>query len=294
MGPVVGVSIVIPARNAAGTLPVQLGALARQDYPGTWEIVVADNGSTDATPRIIREWQDRLPQLRRVSVPEVGLDRARNGGIAAASGDRVLCCDADDEVSPAWITALDRALRTADVAGGPLEYDRLNPPAVPRPRPADHATTALPSVFGRPYGVGANLGFRRSVFDTIGGFDEDMVAGGADDVDFCWRAADAGFSLAFAPDAVVHYRLRSSLRARARQQYGYARGEANLYAKHQALGSLPRRDLRRQLRGAGARARDLLAGTARLGTVEGRQALVCDAARLAGSIRAVADHHVFV
>jgi glycosyltransferase involved in cell wall biosynthesis len=57
------VSVVIAALNAAATLPLQLAALAAQDYSGSWEVVVADNGSTDATVAIAREFASSLPHL---------------------------------------------------------------------------------------------------------------------------------------------------------------------------------------------------------------------------------------
>jgi len=94
-----------------------------------------------------------------------------------------------------------------------------------------------------PYAVGANLGFRRQVFDAIGGFDGSFETG-ADEVDFCWRAQYAGFTIGFATSAVVHYRLREQRRALARQSYHYAIGNAHLYAKHQELGRLPKQTRR--------------------------------------------------
>src|SRR5579875_3680549 len=60
------VSVIIPVRNAAKTLGETLGGLARQDYRGQWEVIVADNGSSDRPGEVVSEWYGRLPGLRLV------------------------------------------------------------------------------------------------------------------------------------------------------------------------------------------------------------------------------------
>jgi GT2 family glycosyltransferase len=70
----------------------------------------------------------------------------------------------------------------------------------------------------------------RRVFDAVGGFDEGFPAG-AEEIDFAWRAADAGYIPVFVPDALIHYRIRSDLRGVMRQQYNSGQGTAWLYAR---------------------------------------------------------------
>jgi len=73
------VSVVMPVLNGAATLPQQLRALAAQTYPGRWELVVADNGSTDETAQVVREWTGRLPCLRLVDASDrMSTNYARN------------------------------------------------------------------------------------------------------------------------------------------------------------------------------------------------------------------------
>jgi len=284
------VSVVIPARNAAATLALQLDGLAAQDYAGAWEVVVADNGSTDGTHTLVKTWTEKIPELRCISVPKVGVSCARNTGAHATRGHLILFCDADDAVTPHWITAMVETSERFDLVGGALEYELLSPPEVPRPNV--HASSELPRVFGIDYAISANMGCTRVAFDAVGGFDETFGVGG-DDVDFSWRAQQAGFSLGFSADAVVHYRLRGPLGAFARQQYRYAKGDAHLYAKHLRFGELPPRSLGRQARAALGDLYDvmrLLPGVVR---TKGRWPFVHRLARLVGGVAGALEWGVF-
>jgi glycosyltransferase involved in cell wall biosynthesis len=231
------VSVVMPARNAEHTLERQLDALARQRFDHPWELVVVDNGSVDGTRVLLDAWRTRLACLRVVSEPRRGANRARNAGIGAARGDRILLCDSDDVVADDWVAALSSALDDFDIAAGRLEYDTFNSHQVRdriRTRPLSEG---LATLWGRPWAVTCNLGFRRAVFDAIDGFDPSFEQG-SDDVDFCFRAHAAGFTMGYSPEAVVHYQMRTEVSAHAKQHYRYARGTEQLYAKLHALRSI--------------------------------------------------------
>lgn len=245
--PDVDASVVIPARNAARLLPIQLGALAAQQGGMHVEVVVADNGSTDDTAAVARAWADRFDRLRVVDASQQpGVSHARNVGASHATASAVLFCDADDEADTGWVVAMVEALGTADLVGGPLEPGRLSDPAVLRWRyvpPAD----ALPVTMRfLPYATGANLGVKREVLGALGGFDTTYV-GGHEEVDFAWRAQLAGHRLAFAPGALMHYRLRGDLRGTVRQTFGYGRSYAQLFDRFQHE-AIPRTPLRREVR----------------------------------------------
>jgi GT2 family glycosyltransferase len=90
-----------------------------------------------------------------------------------------------------------------------------------------------------PYGVGASLGVWSAVHRALGGFNERYARGG-DDVEFCWRAQLASYTIAFAPQAVMGYRLRSRLWPLVRQGYGYGRADARLYRDFRQHGIVPR------------------------------------------------------
>lgn len=233
------VSVVLPCRNAEHTVALQLEALAGQTYTGRWEVVVADNGSTDGSRRVVEQWAGRVPGLRVVDASDrPGVSHARNTGVRAAGGELVLLCDADDVAEPRWLSEMADCLAggRCDVAGGTLRRGVLQPDGT-MAAGAPVADDGLADGFGYlPYAIGANCGFRREVFDRLGGFDETYRAGG-DEVEFCWRAQLAGYRLGLAPGAVMHYRQRRGAWAQARQSYGYGKAYPRLYHdfRHQGM-----------------------------------------------------------
>src|SRR4051812_31222858 len=121
----------MPVLNGEAHIADQLAALAAQTYEGDWELVVVDNGCSDRTIEIARDWAPRFPRLRIADATRRrGLNVARNAGAAAARGDFLAFCDADDVASPGWLAALASAAPEADVVGGRLEWETLNDPVV--------------------------------------------------------------------------------------------------------------------------------------------------------------------
>lgn len=200
------VSVVIPVRDMEPTIGAQLAALARQDFTGSWEVVVADNGSSDRTVAVVERWQDRLP-IRLVNAlgPADG-GYARNVGVVAAKAELLVFCDADDEVRPDWLRVMVGALERSAVVAGRLDHAKLNPPKLADEYDRDEP--GAPQWGFLPAGPRGNFGVRRSVLDEIRGFPEGYRRGG--DAAVCWRAQLAGHELAFEPSAVVDRRLKES------------------------------------------------------------------------------------
>ena len=233
-------SVVIPTYNAAHLIGQQLDALATQVGAPPFEVVSADNGSTDDLVGLIDSWQDRLPYLRRVDASRGrGVSVARNVGIEAARTDRILICDADDIVAPGWVRAFHEALDENPLASGPAETVTLSGPSAGWV-PIDQLSTGLYETWGgRTYGLGGNTAMRREVWERVGGYDEEFPAG-AEEIDFAWRAWDAGYRFTYVPDALLHYRIRTDLRGVLRQQYNSGRGTATLYAKFRPAEVVPK------------------------------------------------------
>jgi glycosyltransferase involved in cell wall biosynthesis len=212
------ISVVIPAYNAAATLPEQLQALAAQQCEDDWEVVIVDNGSTDGTADLARRYCQRFKAWTVIDGgPQRGHSAPRNAGANAARGELLAFCDADDVVAPGWLQAMADAARHYDLVGGWLNTRPLNDDSTRswhRPWPRDRLRSWL-----LPYAVSANIAIWADVLRDLDGWSAGYEAGG-EDVELSWRAQLAGYRLGFAPHAVVYYRYRSGLRQTARQAYG--------------------------------------------------------------------------
>jgi glycosyltransferase involved in cell wall biosynthesis len=193
----------MPVRDMGTTIGAQLAALARQDYPGIWELVVVDNGSRDDSMAVVDRWRERLPMrvLQADAVAECGY--AKSAGAAIALGELLVFCDADDEVRPDWLRAMVGALQRAPLVAGVFDYVKLNPPEIAAKY--ERADYTAPRWGYLPSGTGANLGVRRSLFEQLGRF----RVGSRADTALCWRAQLAGYQLVFEPAAVVDRRLKA-------------------------------------------------------------------------------------
>jgi glycosyltransferase involved in cell wall biosynthesis len=229
------ISVVVPVRDQAEFLAVQLRALAAQDYDGEWEVVVADNGSSDGSGDVARGFEGKLPGLQVVAAGDArGASHARNRGAAAARGDLLAFCDADNAARPGWVAGMARAAPAADVLAGRLLVDAINAPdaaALFGTLPVDRPLIALEFL---PFASGGNCAYWADVFGALGGFDQGLPT--AEDVDLSWRAQLAGFELGFAPDAQMDRRCRDRLGAMARQHYHWGRGAAHLIRRYRDAG----------------------------------------------------------
>jgi len=217
------VSVIIPAFNAAQTIAQQLDALVDQECVSTFEVIVADNGSTDDTVKVAETFADRL-NIRVVDASAIrGAGPARNVGVTASRGELLVFADADDIAGTDWLHHLVTTATAAgcDFAAGPLDLEKLNSAEVLAWRhrsPMDRLPDFLHFL---PYAQGGNFAIWRDVFQSLGGFGADL----SDDVGLSWRAQLAGYVIVFSPLAVMHCRRRGSLRGFGRQQL--ERGEAN-------------------------------------------------------------------
>ena len=222
------VSVIIPCFNVASTLGDQLDALAAQETDHSWEVLIVDNNSTDATRDVARSYADRLPALRIVDgFDGQGISYARNVGIAASEARSIVLCDGDDIVAPGWLDAIATALDDHELVTGSFELDLLNPPWLAESRGGGDRSTDPPRFLGTfPYARGGNLGARRSLVDAVGGFAETVT--GSEDVEFSLRCLDHGVEVVPAPGAVLHYRYRGEGSVLFRQGRTYGRGRPHV------------------------------------------------------------------
>lgn len=231
------ITVVVPARDGATTLPDQLDSIAREPEAGEIEIVVSDNGSRDRTVAVARAYASQFGSLRVIDSSAVaGVGPARNAGALAARADRVVFLDTDDEIRPGFIGAIRQALDTADAAAGLPISGRLGPA---EPGSEDKKEPLRQVLFGTlPYGVGCVLSVRTDVLRELDGFDETLHEG-HEEVDFCWRLQLAGHTLVGVPEAAIDYRQRPTPRSSFRQFRRYARSGEQLRSRYVRSLELP-------------------------------------------------------
>lgn len=224
------ISVVICAWKRSTVLVYQLRAVLDQLEPGD-EIVLVDDGSGDGTV------QEAVAQVHNdgrinfiVNPTNVGVTASRNIGVKNAKHDLLAFCDNDDIVAPDWLDRVREHLETHPFIGCNLDIVAINDEGSMSSVPASPTADGLPVWDGGfHYVIGAGFGLRREVWEAVNGFDEKL--GSHDDVDFSIRAALAGFEPYFAEDAIVYYRLRSTLKDIYKQNRGYGASAMKLQAK---------------------------------------------------------------
>lgn len=102
------ISIVIPVYNAEDYLDKCLSSIVRQDM-SSYEVILVDDGSTDASPLICERYSATYPRFKTISKPNGGVSSARNAGLNVADGEYVMFVDSDDALAPGALAALDSA-----------------------------------------------------------------------------------------------------------------------------------------------------------------------------------------
>jgi GT2 family glycosyltransferase len=242
------ISVIVPVRNEAPFIRHTLAQLLEQDYdPERFEILVADGQSTDDTAAIVRQLAAEHANLRLLHNPGRWSSAGRNLGIRAARGEIIVIVDGHcDLANPHYLHDLAEAFARsgADCVGRPQPLDVAGASPVQRAiaaartsRLGHHPDSFIYSAaeqFVRPQSVA--VAYRRSVFDTVGLFDESFDA--CEDVEFNHRLDRAGLSCFFTPRVKAHYYPRSSLAGLLRQMVRYGRGRVRLLRKHPETFSL--------------------------------------------------------
>jgi glucosyl-dolichyl phosphate glucuronosyltransferase len=218
-------SIVVCTYNRAASLRDTLAALrALQSPPGCdWEVLVVDNNSADDTRAAVEAAARDWPRLRYAFEGAQGLSHARNHGIAQARGEIILFTDDDVLPEPDWLatTLAGMAHHGADACGGYIAPIWESPPppwlterfhgflAVRTDRSDDYVMA-----LGNTTPFGANMAFRRSVFERVGPFDtsrgrKGKVLASGEDGEMFERILAAGLKLVFLGGSRVHHKVES-------------------------------------------------------------------------------------
>lgn len=235
------VSLVICTRDRPDDLKRCLAALGDLSLRPPQIIVVDNAPRTDATRRLV----EAMPDIEYVCEPKPGLSRARNAGITRCRGEIVAFTDDDVVVHPDWISGLLRGFDSPDIwaVTGPVFPAELETEAQLLFQAGHHdfGWGAHRLIFDRAFfehtrrigapvwriGAGANMAFRREVFERVGGFDERLGAGASgcsEDSELWYRVLAQGGSCRYEPTAAVFHYHRGDLASLHHQMNHYLRG----------------------------------------------------------------------
>jgi glycosyltransferase involved in cell wall biosynthesis len=240
------ISVIICTHNRAAPLLRTLASLKKMSVPEglEWEIIVVDNNSADRTAAIVEEFARTSDlKVRYIFETRQGKSYALNNGVDTACGDIIAFTDDDIVVSSNWLAVIqeefsrDLALR---VISGRVEL--LNPADLPITiqRRTTRAESNSPNgIFGLM--VGCNFAARRTVSQSVGGFDTELGPGSRwmsyEDGDFFFRCQKAGLKLVYEPAMLVyHDHGRRGAKAERHIRRSYDVGAGAFYAKHTLLG----------------------------------------------------------
>ncbi len=214
-------AVIIANWNGAQHLRVCLDSLRAQTHP-QFEVIVADNGSTDGSLDMLR---DEYPEVRVLELDKnYGFVVASKLGAAATDADILVMLNNDTEVEPGWLEALCRALEDNPKAGSAASKmllfdqrdtihsagDMLGDDFMPQNRGVWEVDRGQyddrTEIFGACGGAAA---YRRQAWEQVGGFDERLFMY-LEDVDLAWRLQQAGWESVFVPEARVYHHLSAT------------------------------------------------------------------------------------
>jgi glycosyltransferase involved in cell wall biosynthesis len=234
------VSVVICTRNRPGFLKNCLTHLQQQRCKPA-EIIVVDNASTTAETREVAAQFENVIYVRE---GRAGLDLARNRGAMTATSEIVAFTDDDTIPDPFWVYRVSETFKKTSVAGmtglviaASLETEAevifekfwpFNRGYIPKTY--DHHFFNATLKTGPPVweiGAGANMAFRKAIFEEVGYFDARLdvgAAGCSGDSELWYRILANGYTIQYNPGAVVQHSHRNSMHDLKKQLYCYMRG----------------------------------------------------------------------
>ncbi len=236
------VSIVVACRNEIGHIREFLDSVLQQKFHGLgWEAIVADGLSDDGTRAVLEEYGARYPQLRMIDNPGRIVSSGLNAGIRAARGEIIIRMDAHTRYAPDYCALCLETLEStgADNVGGPA-----------RTNATGRCARAVAAAYHSRFCTGARFHdvnyegwvdtvtygcWRKSTFDRIGLFDENLVRNQDDELNL--RLFRAGGKIWQNPRIMSWYSPRTTLRSVARQYFQYGFWKVAVIRKHKIPGS---------------------------------------------------------
>jgi glucosyl-dolichyl phosphate glucuronosyltransferase len=215
------ITVIIATRNRAASLRETLEDLAKQETGGAfvYEVIVADNGSTDETAKVVEASQKKISMaLRYVYEAQPGKAFALNTAIAQARNPLIAFTDDDCRMEKNWLALIVKTFedQKADGVGGPSkplivgkQPDWLSDRLVKQLGYIDYGQkNFVVQDYVKHVFIGTNHAYRRELFQRLGGFDVNRI-GNSEDVEFFQRVAKAGGKLVYVPGISVLHKLEA-------------------------------------------------------------------------------------
>jgi len=223
------ISVVVPAYNAAETLGECLAVLLGQSIPRSeYEVIVVDDGSTDATQEVVKKYGVLL-----LTQANQGPAAARNLGVSHAQGEILLFTDADCVPSRNWIEAM-VAPFVDPIVGAKGVYRTRQKELVARFVQLEYEDK-YDRMRLEPYIDFIDTysaAYRKTIFQKNSGFDPAFPQASGEDIDFSWRLSRKGYKMVFAPNAVVYHRHVASVLDYVRRKYYVGYWRVLMYRHH--------------------------------------------------------------
>lgn len=232
------VSIIIPAYNEEKVIVDSIARVLASDYPAL-ELIVADDGSKDATSALVHQHYDSDPRVNLLTLVNGGKASALNRALTHAKGEIIIALDADTQFLPDTIAKLVRWFADPEigaVAGNARVGNKVN--LVTRWQAIEYVTAqnverraldALGAITVVPGAVGA---WRRAALDAVGGYPEDTLA---EDQDLTIAIQRQGWQVAYDVEAIALTEAPETFRALGKQRYRWSFGTLQCLWKHRAV-----------------------------------------------------------
>lgn len=212
------ISVVIPAYNAAHTLPACLDSLNAQTVPrDQFEVIVVNDGSTDPTGELARERGATV-----IDQPNQGSAAAKNSGVRAARGDLILFVDADCVPVPDWVAQLTCALRDPTVAAarGALDTRQRSGVALFTQVEREEKDALQAKLRDIAFVPSVTAAFRRDALMAVGLFNTSLPTD--EDAELSFRMVEHGYRMIYVPAARVYHVHPERIREYFRRKFRYA------------------------------------------------------------------------
>lgn len=224
------VSVIIPAYNAENTLAATLESLENQTYPKeNYEIIVVDDGSTDKTAEIAKSYN-----VRYIYQKNAGPASARNKGVQFANGEIILFTDSDCVPESNWISELVRPFSDPEVAAAKGRYLTKQ-----KERIANFAQLEFEERYRKllnykyiDFVDSYSAAFRKSVFLSVGGFDQQFTVANNEDVELSYKLVSKGYKMLFVPEAIVYHLHPNNIKDYLKVKFWRAYYRMQVYRKY--------------------------------------------------------------